>query len=127
MEMNAKLTADVMENILKHGKFNIPTRNAMENAVRLLKEQPEWIPCKDRNPEQYQLVIVLIFGHDMIIQQEGETLEDAIRRTMNISRTSCGYLGEEGWCGSDGYPMIVQPSYWMKIPKPPEREFLTHI
>ena len=40
MEMNAETTALVLENLLKHGRFNIPTRNAMENAVRLLKQYP---------------------------------------------------------------------------------------
>lgn len=107
MKMTAKLTADVMENLLKHGKFNIPTRNAMENAVRLLRNQPEWIPCKEREPERHTLVIVLIFGHDVIVQQEGETIQDAIRRTRNTCRTACGFLGDDGWADADGYPMII--------------------
>ena len=47
MEMSAELTAAVLENILRHGKFNIPTKNAMENAVRILKETPEVVRCKD--------------------------------------------------------------------------------
>ena len=39
MEMSAEATIAIMENILEHDKkINIPTRNAMENAVRLLKE-----------------------------------------------------------------------------------------
>ena len=38
MEMSAEATIAVMENLLKYGKYNIVTRNAMENAVRLLKE-----------------------------------------------------------------------------------------
>lgn len=37
MEMSHELTASVLENAMKHGKFNIPLRNAIENAVRLLK------------------------------------------------------------------------------------------
>ena len=45
MEMSAELTAAVLENILRHGKFNIPTRNAMENAVRIMKETPEVVRC----------------------------------------------------------------------------------
>lgn len=47
MEMSAELTAAVLENILRHGKFNIPTKNAMENAVRILKETPEVVRCED--------------------------------------------------------------------------------
>ena len=38
MEMSAEATIAIMENLLKYGKYNIVTRNAMENAVRLLKE-----------------------------------------------------------------------------------------
>ena len=41
MEMSAEATIAVMENLLKYSKYNIPTRNAMENAVRLLKEMEE--------------------------------------------------------------------------------------
>lgn len=40
MEMNHELTASVLANALKHGKFNIPLRNAIENAVRLLTPVP---------------------------------------------------------------------------------------
>ena len=42
IEMSAEATIAIMENILEHDKkINIPTRNAMENAVRLLKEMEE--------------------------------------------------------------------------------------
>lgn len=41
MEMSAECTIKVLENLLKYSKYNIPTRNAMENAVRLLKEMEE--------------------------------------------------------------------------------------
>jgi len=47
MEMTPELTASVLENCLKHGKFNIPLRNAIENAVRLLKDYPEADFCAD--------------------------------------------------------------------------------
>lgn len=40
MEMSQKLTAEVLENALKHGKFNIPLRNAIENAIVHLKPVP---------------------------------------------------------------------------------------
>lgn len=47
MEMSPELTASVLENCLKHGKFNIPLRNAIENAVRLLKDYPDADFCAD--------------------------------------------------------------------------------
>lgn len=121
MIMDKNVTVSVMENLLKHGKMNIPTRNAMENAVRLLKAAPEWVNCDERKPELHKVVICLIFGHDVIIRQEGESLEDAIWRTMNISRTRGGWRGSDGWYDMDGYPMVIQPSYWMEIPDAPER------
>ena len=40
MEMTAEVTASVLDNLLKHGSFNVVTRNAVENAVRLLKQYP---------------------------------------------------------------------------------------
>ena len=121
MDMNKRTTVSVLENLLKHGKQNIPTRNAMENAVRLLKAAPEWVSCDECQPEFHETVFCLIFGHDVIVQKEGETLEDAIRRTMNVSYTRVGFMGSDGWYDTDGYPMMIRPSYWMKIPDAPER------
>ena len=40
MEMSQELTASVLQNALKHGKFNIPLRNAIENAVVHLTPVP---------------------------------------------------------------------------------------
>ena len=41
MEMDAKTTVAVIDNLLKHGRNNIVTRNALENAKRLLEEQED--------------------------------------------------------------------------------------
>ena len=48
MEMSPELTASVLENALKHSKFNIPLRNAIENAVHHLNsnEHIHWTPVK---------------------------------------------------------------------------------
>ena len=46
MNMDRQTTVSVIENLLKHGRFNTVTRNAMENAVRLLKEQEAVVRCK---------------------------------------------------------------------------------
>ena len=123
MEMNAELTANVLENLLKHGRYNIPTRNAMENAARLLKTR-HWISVKDQLPEKYERVIVLVYGHDVIYRLDGETQEDAIKRVSNMKRTGLAYICEEGWIDADGYPMIVKPSFWMRLPEAPERNIM---
>ena len=57
MEMSAELTAAVLENILRHGKFNIPTKNAMENAVRILRGKA-WTMIEDGLPEDCVHVLV---------------------------------------------------------------------
>lgn len=124
MIMNREATVSVLDNLLKHGKYNRVTVNAMENAVRLLKAAPEWVNCDERLPEEGEMVICLIFGHDVIVQKPGESLEDAIRRTMNVSYTRGGWVGSDGWYDMDGYPMVISPSYWMEFPDPPEREEL---
>lgn len=40
MEMTQELTASVLSNALKHGKFNIPLTNAIENAIAYLTPVP---------------------------------------------------------------------------------------
>lgn len=47
IEMTAEATAQILENLIAHGKFNAMTRNAIENAARLLKDQPQVVRCKD--------------------------------------------------------------------------------
>ena len=43
----------------------------------------EWILCDERLPEEGQMVLTTIRGHDVIIPQEGETIDEAIDRTWN--------------------------------------------
>lgn len=95
----------------------------MRDALETLKAQ-EWISVKDKLPEQYETVLVAVFGHDVIVQQEGETLVDAIRRTRRTVRyVTTGSVDEDGdWNGPDGFPMIVRPAYWMSLPEPPKEE-----
>ena len=47
MEMDARTTAAVLDNLLNHGKFNIVTRNAIENAVVHLRNSEQVVRCKD--------------------------------------------------------------------------------
>ena len=85
-----------------------------------------WINCDERMPEEGKLVFGAVYGTDVIIPEEGETVVDAVRRSMycNPRTKVCQWWGEsEGWL-CDGYPMIVQPRFWMpmEIPEPPEIE-----
>lgn len=92
----------------------------IQKAYELGREEgePQWIPCAERLPEEVQMVIVTIRGHDVIRCEDGETLEEAIDRVMQMLRVSVGFRDEDGWNGADGYPMIVQPVAWMPLPEP---------
>ena len=84
-----------------------------------------WISCNEHLPEQGERVIVAIFGSDMIIPNEGETLQDAIERSRKEGYITVGFIGSDGWYGEDWFPLMVQPSYWMPkpdLPEPPEKE-----
>ena len=85
----------------------------------------QWISVKESLPEPCQRVICLVFGYDCIYQQDGESFEDAVKRNKQKAHTNLGYYlndpegGDVGWY-SDGYQMMVQPSYWMPLPPPPK-------
>lgn len=80
----------------------------------------ERIKCSDRLPEMNKTVIVCYYGSDLIIQQNGETLPDAMRRITKRATVTLGWIGEDGWYGADGFPLMVTPIYWWELPKAPE-------
>lgn len=84
-----------------------------------------WIPVTERLPERGRLVLTAIYGTDMIVQEDGESLEDAVRRARSgPGRVEMGYLDEDGyWTDTAfGAPMVVMPRYWMPLPEPPKNE-----
>lgn len=78
----------------------------------------EWIKCSDRLPEEGKEVWVTIQGSDCICVEEGETLAEAFERVSKHRWLWSGFVTDEGWCSSDGYPMMVAPIAWMPIEKP---------
>lgn len=90
----------------------------------MIDSKIEWISVDERLPEDGVLVLAAVYGTDIIKQKKGETLEDAIRRSMSGPGTvTVSFLSKEdgGWC--DGYfggPEIITPSYWAYFPEPPE-------
>ncbi len=79
-----------------------------------------WISVQDRLPELGELVLVAIYGTDLIKPMDGETIADAVQRLLKSpGRVDVGFRDRDGWndfCG----PMIVTPTYWMPLPEPPE-------
>ena len=83
----------------------------------------EWIKCAERMPEQGATVLVTVYGSDMIIPKKGESVAECIaRQEREIVEVSIAFLGEDGWYAADGFPMVVAPTYWAEMPKPPKRE-----
>ena len=80
----------------------------------------EWISCDDELPPEDSLVIVCVYGSDLIIPMDGETIEEAILRNRQGASVTLGFIGSDGWYGSEWAPMMVSPSFWAKIPKPPK-------
>lgn len=107
--------------MIEYGTMRVESRSALKTALEVMQKAPEWIPARERLPEQNKLVIVAIYGHSMIIQREGESLGDAIRRVMNTAHVGAGFVGADGWYDADGYPLPIRPAYWMEFPVPPPR------
>lgn len=102
--------------------------NELIGRMRSLVERAEWktvnrwISVEDALPEQGERVIVAIFGSDMIMPDDGETLQDAIERSRKEGYITVGFIGSDGWYGADWFPLMVHPSYWMPKPELPEND-----
>lgn len=84
-----------------------------------------WIRCEDEMPNKEVAVLATIWGSDLIICEDGETLIEAMERIRKEIRyvTVARWYGEkEGWVGADGYPMVVHPVAWAELPEPYEGE-----
>lgn len=90
-------------------------------AIQAIPAANRWIPCSERLPKKHETVLTCCYGSDVIIPQEGETLEDAAKRTRReLVTVSIGFIGSDGWYGADGWPNMVAPTFWMPLPNPPE-------
>lgn len=86
----------------------------------------EWIRCADRLPPFGMPVLGAIYHTDMVFAEDGETMAEAFKRTMQESRkrphvTMC-YLSDDGWNEMEGWPMVCAPSCWRELPEPPKWE-----
>lgn len=84
----------------------------------------KWINCEEQMPKEGQLCFGAVYGHDIIIPLEGESITDAVKRTMYEHQRTvvCQYCGErEGWW-HDGGMMIIEPKFWqpVHVPRPPK-------
>lgn len=87
--------------------------------LRELPSAQRWIPCSERLPEKYTMVLTTTIGTDFVIQRDNESLEDAIERCMKSpGRVSIGLIGQDGWYDADYLPSTISPSAWMPLPEP---------
>ena len=93
-------------------------KRILENLPSAQPETRRWILCSERLPEPYHRVILTIRGTDMVEVEEGETLEQALKRNMKQYWVTDGYLADDGWNGADGFPLVVNPVAWMEFPEP---------
>lgn len=80
-----------------------------------------WISCKERMPKPETMVIVVCYGSDIVIPEDGETVEECCERLKKERvRVTLGFIGSDGWYDSDYFPLIVTPSFWQPLPEPPK-------
>ncbi|MBO7715153.1 MAG: DUF551 domain-containing protein [Methanobrevibacter sp.] len=82
-----------------------------------------WIKCSEREPEPNTRVIVACYGSDIVYPdyENGETIEQCLKRLQKeCVRVTIGFIGSDGWYGSEYAPMIIKPTYWQPLPEPPE-------
>lgn len=94
-------------------RFNRVIRTALQDA----QLEQRWIPCSERLPEERKMVLVTIWGSDIIVPKSGETVLDAVQRTMSDPKyVKTGFIEEDEWYGADYFPMIIEPVAWMPFP-----------
>lgn len=81
----------------------------------------EWIKTREQEPPIGHRVLCGIYSTDYLVLEEGETMKQCLdRNRREIKRIEIGYLDDDGWTGSDGYPMIIYPTVWAELPELPE-------
>ena len=120
-ELQAKQFINFCE-VHRHKK-NSTDHLQLAGWLRELKERRNagWISCKERMPKPETMVIVACYGSDIVIPEDGETVEQCCERLKKERvRVTLGFIGSDGWYDSDYYPMMITPSFWQPIPEPPD-------
>ena len=81
----------------------------------------DWILCDERLPNKHEQVEVVTYGSDILIPDEGESIEECQKRLYREMKTvTIAVLGSDGWYGADGFPMVIRPTWWRPIPEAPD-------
>ena len=84
----------------------------------------KWIRCSEQIPEKNTMVIVVCYGSDIVVPQDGETIwQTRQRQNKDIKRVTLGFIDDDGnWNGADYMPMMISPTYWQSLPEAPNYE-----
>lgn len=83
----------------------------------------EWFRCDECLPEKGVIVITVTYGSDLLIPEDGETVQACINRNRRECRNvGLGFLDDDScWVDcSYGFPMNPHPLYWMPLPAVPD-------
>ena len=86
------------------------------------RHESVWVLEEAARPDCWNMVETVSYGTDFVILKDGETVEQALEkaRSENVV-VQLGYVSDDGfWYTSEGYPMIIRPTYWRPIPMPPK-------
>ena len=84
-----------------------------------------WVKCSDRLPDNDGCKLVTIWGSDIVMPKDGESVFDAMERQMREIRridTACYDTENKEWTGEYGFPLNPQPVAWMEFPEPYDEE-----
>lgn len=79
-----------------------------------------WVKCSDRLPDNDGCKLVTIWGSDIVMPKDGESVWDAMeRQRKEIRYVDTAYYDAENkeWTGEYGFPLIVPPVAWMDFPE----------
>lgn len=103
---------------------NLKSKTIDANDIARFPTAYGWISVKDRLPDIGVEVLAAVYGTDVIQVLEGETIGDAVARSLKNRKghVELGFRDGDGlWTECTfGGPMIIAPRYWMPFLEAPK-------